>query len=160
MPFLYIQKAAQNVSIDMDRRKLLIALIDACPLCTIYLLAKDHDNGKGKGEKNKHNQEEYDAGDGQDSRYFRREDYSAVQRYYNGPRDLPPGLRKKYYRTGKLPPGWEKKIRPFPPELVRLLPPAPPNCGRGYIDGVAIVYDRRTRIILDSMDLISAITGR
>lgn len=143
----------------MDRRKLLTALLGLCPLSTVYLFAKDHNNGKGKGKKNKENQEDDDPRRSQDSRYFRREDYGAVQRYYNGPRDLPPGLRKKYYRTGKLPPGWEKKIRPFPPELVRVLPPPPPNCARGYVDGVAVVYDRRTRIILDSIDLISAIAG-
>lgn len=128
----------------MDRRKLLIGL-----LSTVCLFAKKHGNGKGKGE-----------GGHKDSNYFRREDYGPVLRYYSGPRNLPPGLRKKYYRTGTLPPGWQKKIRPFPPELVRVLPPLPPNSECGYIDGVAIVYDRRTRIILDSIDLISAIAGR
>jgi len=124
------------------------------PLSTVCLSSKDHNNGKGKGkDKGK------DKGQGEAGPYFRREDYGAVQRYYSGPRDLPPGLRKKYYRTGKLPPGWEKKIRPFPPDLVRVLPAPPPNCEHGYIDGVAIVYDRKTRIILDSIDLISAIAG-
>jgi hypothetical protein len=68
-------------------------------------------------------------------------------------------LRKKYFRTATLPPGWQKKLRPFPPELVRVLPPPPPNCERGYIDGVAVVYDRRTRIIVDSLDILSAIAG-
>jgi hypothetical protein len=145
----------------MERRKLVIALFEIHPLSTVVLFAKDHDNGKGKGkgDKNTQNQEDNDPGLRQGFRYFRREDYGAVQRHYSGPRDPPPGLRKKYFRTGKLPPGWQKKIRPFPPELVRVLPPPPPNCERGYIDGVAIVYDRRTRIILDSIDLISAIAG-
>jgi hypothetical protein len=72
-------------------------------------------DGKGKGKKNKHDQQEGDQGEGQEARYFRHDDYGAVQRYYSGPRDLPPGLRKKYHRTGKLPPGWEKKIRHFLP---------------------------------------------
>jgi len=85
----------------MDRRKLLIALFGVCPLSTVYLLAKDRDDRKGKGKQNKQNQKGNDQGGDQDSRYFRRDDYGAVQRYYNGPRDLPPGLRKKYYRTGK-----------------------------------------------------------
>jgi hypothetical protein len=143
----------------MNRRKLLVALIGVGPLATVCLLAKDQGNGKGKGKNNKENQQGDDQGGDRDSRYFRREDYGAVQRYYTGPRDLPPGLRKKYYRTGKLPPGWQKKIQPFPPELVRVLPPPPPNCERGYIDGVAVVYDRSTRIIVDSIDLISAIAG-
>ena len=143
----------------MNRRKLLICLCGVGPLATVCLLAKDHGKGKGKGKNDKDNQQGDQQGGDHDSRHFRREDYGAVQRFYTGPRDLPPGLRKKYYRTGKLPPGWQKKIRPFPPELVRVLPPPPPNCERGYIDGVAVVYDRRTRIILDSIDLISAIAG-
>jgi hypothetical protein len=135
----------------MNRRKLFIAALGALPLSIAHLFAA----GKGKGKGNKHNQKD----DDRDSHYFRREHYEAVQRYYSGPRDLPPGLRKKYYRTGKLPPGWQKKIRPFPPDLVRVLPPPPPNCEAGYIDGVAVVYDRKTRIIVDSIDLISAIAG-
>ena len=134
-------------------------LFGAGPMATGCLLAKDRGKGKGKGKDHNDNQADGDQGGDHDSRYFRREDYRALQRYYSGPRDLPPGLRKKYYRTGKLPPGWEKKIQPFPPELVRVLPPPPPNCERGYIDGVAVIYDRRTRIILDSIDLISAIAG-
>lgn len=141
----------------MNRRKLLITLVT--PLAITYPLAgQGKGKGKGKGKGNQENQQGNQAGEN-DPRYFRREDRVVVQRYYNGPRDLPPGLRKKYYRTGKLPPGWEKKIQPFPPELVRALPPPPPNCERGYIEGVAVVYDRTTRIILDSIDLIAAIAG-
>src|SRR6516164_6172196 len=119
----------------MNRRKLFVALLAVGPLTTVRLLAKDQGNGKGKGKNNRENQQGDDQGGDHDSRYFRREDYGSVRRYYTGPRDLPPGLRKKYYRTGKLPPGWQKKIQPFPPELVRVLPPPPPNCDRGYIDG-------------------------
>ena len=143
----------------MNRRKLFVALLAVGPLTTVRLVANGQGNGKGKGKNNRENQQGEDQGGDHDSRYFRREDYGAVRRYYTGPSDLPPGLRKKYYRTGKLPPGWQKKIQPFPPELVRVLPPPPPNCERGYIDGVAIVYDRKTRIILDSIDLVSAIVG-
>ena len=138
----------------MHRRRFVRALVLASPLPTI--LAQGKAQGKGKG-RNKERGD--DQGDDHVSVYFRREDYAAVQRYYAGPRDLPPGLRKKYYRTGTLPPGWKKKMQPFPPELVRALPPPPPDCERGYVDGVAIVYDRKTRIILDSIDLISAMAG-
>ena len=135
----------------MNRRVLLRALFAVSPPSLVSLLAKDH--GKHKDD------DDHDQGERPELHSFRREDYRAVQRYYDGPRDLPPGLRKKYYRTGTLPPGWEKKVRPFPPELVRTLPPLPPHCARGYVEGVAIVYDRKTRIILDSIDLISAIAG-
>jgi hypothetical protein len=147
----------------MDRRKLLVFALGAFPLTAACLFAKEHgDNngkGKGKGKGGKHENDENERNRGGDARYFRREDYVIVQRYYTGPRDLPPGLRKKYYRTGTLPPGWQKKIRPFPPELIRVLPPPPPNGQFAYIDGVAVVYDRQTRIILDTIDLIAAIAG-
>ena len=138
----------------MHRRKLLTTLFAIFTLPSVVLLAKDHDKEHGEGKK-KGDDDNRDR----DSHYFRREDYQAIHRYYNGPRNLPPGLRKKYYRTGTLPPGWQTKMHPFPPELVRSLPPPPPNCDRGYIDGVAVVYDRKTRVILDSIDLVSAITG-
>jgi hypothetical protein len=138
----------------MDRRKLFVALLPLASLPTAFLFPKDHDKDHGKGKKNRDDEE-----NDHDSRYFRRKDYRTIEYYYNGPRNLPPGLRKKYYRTGTLPPGWEKKMQPFPPELVLRLPPPPPNCERGYIDGIAVVYDRKTRIILDSIDLVSAITG-
>jgi hypothetical protein len=141
----------------MNRRTLLIASLGVGLLSIEHVSATAYDGGKGKG--NKRDQNEDDKGKDENSHHFRREDYAIVQRCYNGPRDLPPGLRKKYYRTGKLPPGWQKKVQPFPPELVRVLPPPPPNCERGYVDGVAIVFDRRTRIIMDSIDVISAIAG-
>jgi hypothetical protein len=140
----------------MNRRRLLTTLA-AWPLLGACLFAKDKGKGKGK-DKDKDKDKDQGHGNGHPV-YFRDEDYVVVQRYYAGPRDLPPGLRKKYYRTGKLPPGWEKKIRPFPVELVRVLPPPPPNCERGFIDGVAVVYDRKTRIILDAIDIVSAIAG-
>jgi hypothetical protein len=141
----------------MNRRQLVAALLGVGPFSAGCLLAKDH--GKGKGRSGKHNSDDRERGGGREDRYFRREDYTIIQRYYDGPRDLPPGLRKKYYRTGSLPPGWQKKIRPFPPELRRVLPPLPPEYDCGYIEGVAVIYDRKTRIILDSIDLISAIAG-
>ncbi len=140
----------------MHRRKLLVTCLAMFPVPALSLFAQGQGEERGRG-RYKH------EGNGQDdrgeSRYFRPEDYGAVRRYYNGPRDLPPGLRKKYYRTGTLPPGWQKKMRPFPPELVRALPPPPPNCGVGYIDGVAVVYNRTTRVILDSIDILGAVTG-
>jgi hypothetical protein len=142
----------------MDRRRFL--LVGVGPLAAVCLLAKDHGRGKGKG-RNKHDREDDDYGrGGGESHYFRHEHYGPVQQYYSGPRDLPPGLRKKYYRTGKLPPGWQRKMRPFPPELVRVLPPPPPYCERGYIDGYAVVYDRRTRVIVDTLDILDAIGRR
>lgn len=79
---------------------------------------------------------------------FREDDIRIMYDYYR-PRQLPPGLQKKLYRTGQLPPGWEKKIRPFPYEIDRRLPPLCSGCARGYMDGYAIVYQPRTRVIVD-----------
>ena len=138
----------------MNRRSLLnsfLALSSFVGACRLI-----EAQGRGKGDR----RDDDDQDRGPDVRYFRREDYDAVQRYYTGPRNLPPGLRKKYRRTGELPPGWQKKLQPFPPELVRVLPPPPPNCDRGYIDGFAVVYDRRTRIIIDLLDIAGAVAGR
>jgi hypothetical protein len=116
-------------------------------------LFADHGQGHGHGKGKGHDKGGF--------AYFRQQDYGPLVNYYQGPRNLPPGLAKKYYRTGTLPPGWQKKLQPFPPTLVQELPPLPPgcNCSMGYIDGQAIVYDRTTRVILDSVDLIGAFTG-
>jgi hypothetical protein len=141
----------------MERRKLLTRLFGVLSIPASFAFANSQGKSQGKGKKER--QDDSRDGDGQ-SRYFRHEDYGPIAQYYGGSRNLPPGLQKKYYRTGALPPGWQKKMRPFPPELVRQLPPPPPNCEFGYIDGVAVVYDRKTRIILDSIDLIAAAMGR
>jgi len=136
---------------ELNRRTLFKFGISALAGGTASLLAKkDDDDDKHDKHGKKH---------GKKDGYFRQEDTVYLRQYYSGPRDLPPGLRKKYYKTGKLPPGWEKRFRPFPPELVQRLPPPPPYCERGYVDGVAVVYDRRTRVILDVLDLINVATG-
>jgi hypothetical protein len=64
-------------------------------------------------------------------------------------RALPPGLEKKLYRTGQLPPGWERKIKPLPLGTEMRLAPLPHDYRRGYIDGYAIVYDPATQMIVD-----------
>ena len=64
-------------------------------------------------------------------------------------RALPPGLRKKVARGGQLPPGWQKKIEPFPWEIERRLAPMPSDCGRGVIDGHAVIYRTASQRIID-----------
>ena len=36
--------------------------------------------------------------------------YSKNQNIHKNQKSLPPGLQKKYERSGELPPGWQKKI--------------------------------------------------
>jgi hypothetical protein len=54
-------------------------------------------------------------------------------------RNLPPGLRKKYERTGTLPPGWEKKMEPLPVAIERDLPRLPAGYRRGVIDAHVVI---------------------
>jgi hypothetical protein len=121
----------------------------------------DHDNGHGRG--NDHEDHGNGHGNGhykhQEQRYFRDRDRDYMARYYDGPRNLPPGLRKKYYRNGTLPPGWQKRFRPMPPQVIVELPPVPYGYQRGYYDGYAVVVDPRTRVIYDAVDIISALSG-
>jgi len=77
-----------------------------------------------------------------------RHDIEVIRRHYVPRyRNLPPGLRKKYERTGKLPPGWQKKMEPFPESLERECAPLPTGYRRGVVDAHAVIYNTRGRII-------------
>ena len=71
------------------------------------------------------------------------------QHYAQRHRRLPPGLQKKYARTGQLPPGWQKKMEPFPDVVERELVVLPSGYRRGVLDGHAVIYDPRTQVIVD-----------
>ena len=111
----------------------------------------DDDHGK---KHEKHHRDDDDLADGC---YFRHQDIVVISDYY-APRykPLPPGLQKKLYRTGRLPPGWERKLEPFPVVIERQLVPLPPEYRRGIIDGYAVVYSPKTQVIVD----VSMLFGR
>lgn len=151
----------------MNRRTFFTFGFSALAVSAVPLSAMDdHDDerdkhGRGRGHSDDdHGNNGRGNGNGNQGKHFREEDAGYLRKYYSGPADLPPGLRKKYYRSGRLPSGWEKRFRPFPPELVQRLPPPPQYCERGYVDGYAVVYDRRTRVIMDVVDLIGIATQR
>jgi hypothetical protein len=81
---------------------------------------------------------------------FSSNDVRVIRTYY-APRyrTLPPGLQKKLARTGQLPPGWRKKMEPFPVAVERELVVLPPGYERGVIDGHAVIYNPRTQVIVD-----------
>jgi hypothetical protein len=82
--------------------------------------------------------------------YFTPGRVQVIREYYGpGNRTLPPGLQKKLYRTGQLPPGWQRKIRSFPVVVERRLGPLPSYYRRGVIDNYAVVYDPRRNVIID-----------
>ena len=75
-------------------------------------------------------------------------DVEVIRRHYTPKyRDLPPGLRKKYQRTGELPPGWQKKMEPLPERLEQECAPLPTGYRRGVFDGHAVIYNPRGTII-------------
>ena|SRR5882757_8967293 len=89
--------------------------------------------------------------------YFQPGDARVItQGYEPRYRQLPPGLQKKLYRTGHLPPGWEKRMQPLPVAVERQLAPIPTGYRRGYMDGYAVVYSPRTQVVVD----IVAVFGR
>ena len=81
---------------------------------------------------------------------FLPREVSVIREYY-APRyrNLPPGLQKKLARTGQLPPGWRKKMEPFPLAVERQLVVLPYGYRRGIIDGHAVIYNPRTQVIVD-----------
>jgi hypothetical protein len=83
--------------------------------------------------------------------FFGDRDVQVLGAHYapRAPRSLPPGLAKKYARTGKLPPGWQKKMQPVPVVVERQLRPLPRGVRRGVVDGMVIVYNPRTGVMID-----------
>jgi len=81
---------------------------------------------------------------------FSTNDVRVIREYY-APRyrALPPGLQKKYARTGQLPPGWQKKLQPFEPEVERHLVALPAGYRRGIVEGRAVIMDDRTHVVVD-----------
>lgn len=75
-------------------------------------------------------------------------DIEVVRRYYAPKyRNLPPGLQKKYARTGQLPPGWQKKMEPLPVVVERDCTPLPTGYRRGVFDGHAVIYTAQGTIV-------------
>ena len=112
---------------------------------------KHHEDDRDEEKEGKHGKHGHEKD--KDDRYFRPDDRQIIVNHYGGIQNLPPGLRKKYIRTGTLPSGWQKRVQPFPVELDRRLAPICPTCRRGIIDRHGVVYDERTGAILDVLPL-------
>ena len=130
---------------------LLLGVLSATPAAAKHW----HENGK---HWNKH----WDGRDDDERRrdhhaakcYFEPHDVRIIRGYYEPRyRSLPPGLAKKFARTGHLPPGWEKKMEPLPVVVERDLVVLPPGYQRGYIDGSVVVYVPRTQVVIDVVPL-------
>lgn len=103
-------------------RRALAVVLSLLLLGGTALAKQDNGNRKGKSKQEKRHKKK--KGGKASKRFFNAEKLT-VQNYY---RNLPPGLAKKYRRTGKLPPGWEKKVnvgRRLPDGYVRYLQRVP-----------------------------------
>jgi hypothetical protein len=123
--------------------------------------AQGNSNGHGKGhDKDKHSNGDQDR-DSRDYEYsYSKHDRDELNNWYDHHRgNLPPGLAKK----DRLPPGLEKKmvihqvlpveyreyVRPAPVEIVRVLPPPPPDCEHVVVGGHIVLMNRKTSVVLD-----------
>ena len=121
----------------------------ACLLMTTVAFANDAKKDHGKGKKDA-SVERANGTNVAVRVVFLPDDVRVIRGYY-GTRfqGLPPGLQKKYRRTGQLPPGWAKKMEPFPVALEHRIAVLPPGYSRGVIDGHAVIYNPRTQVIFD-----------
>ena len=133
-----------------------------------FFFDDDHGNGHGNGHW-KHDDHDRGNPHGRAEAYpywngrypcFGPHDREMIGNYYSHGRglppglakrggDLPPGLEKQLRRNGRLPPGLQKRLQPFPPELAAQFPPLPSYYSRGVIGVHAVIYDRRTNIVVD-----------
>lgn len=126
-------------------------------------LAQGHGHGRGQSEEHGHGHGRgHGRGHERERIVFNRRDRDVISRYLRGRRSdlppglakrdaLPPGLERQIERTGHLPPGLEKRLRPFPPELVRRMPPLPEGCGcrYGFVGTSAVIVNPKTGAVLD-----------
>jgi hypothetical protein len=97
---------------------------------------------------------------------FRAEDRTIIADYYRSQPGglppgltkrggaLPPGLEKQLRRNGTLPPGLQKRVMPFPPALELRLPPCPVGVQRGFLGGVAVMWNSKSGLILDAAVIV------
>ena len=88
----------------MQRRLFLATIFSASAVCpALGFFDGDHEeHGNGQGSEHGHAHRDDASRHEGGVRYFRPEDRALLSRYYPM-QTLPPGLRKKYARTGTLP---------------------------------------------------------
>ena len=133
-------------------KRLLCMVIGAILIQTTAAAAPPNDKNKNKGHSKQETVSTAARTDTQVAVHaiFNTTDVRIIREHY-APRyrNLPPGLRKKVARGGALPPGWQKKYEPFPDELEHRLVRLSPEYRRGVFDGHAVIYDRRSNVIVD-----------
>src|SRR5215475_15633165 len=134
----------------------------AFALGTQSAVAQGHGNGHGHGQEkhadkeNKGHGHDRDDWDHHSYREHDRELHDWYRVHYDrlppglAKKDrLPPGLERQLVTRGTLPPGLQKKIQPVPVELVRELPPPPPDCRHVFVGGSLVLVNVKTFGIVD-----------
>lgn len=136
---------------------ILVALIFG--LASPAVFAQGHGKGHGQGEQGEGH------GKGQkkvQKRYYSDRNRDELQSWYRAHEsnlppglakrdELPPGLQKQLILNGELPPGLQREVHPCPPEVIRFLPPPPPDTEHVLIGGQIVLWNRNTHIVLDIM---------
>jgi hypothetical protein len=113
------------------------------------VLTAENNGNKAKKRKGAHHAVVHDHGSSINVNVvFGAREVEVIRTHY-APRyrNLPPGLAKKYARTGQLPPGWQKKMEPFPEVIERDLVVLPSGYRRGVFEGHAVIYNSSGTII-------------
>lgn len=85
---------------------------------------------------------------------FRSQDRNALRAHYQGGfGQIDRAHRPHFARGGYIPNQYRRYFQPIPPDLMRELPPVPPGYTVGYWDGYCVVYNPRTWVILNLIDL-------
>lgn len=133
----------------------------------VILVDDDHGNGHGRGRGRGHDdwKEERHHDDRSDVIILQRDPGSHIRfssndlniivdwfsRDYSPTRyvmrDLPPGIERQIRTRGHYPPGL--RMRAMPPELLRVLPPAPRGYDRVLIGNDAVMIDTTSGAIVD-----------
>lgn len=140
-----------------------------CALATAALLAGtgtralagDHDRNHDDQSWHDDHGHHGDWGRADDhSRYYRGHDEDAIRGWYRdhynhlppglARRDaLPPRLERQLVVRATLTPELRRHIEPCPPDLVRVLPPAPPHCEHVFIGGHLVLVNRANFQVVD-----------
>ena len=112
------------------------------------------DQVRGQGQRRSDERTAADGGRTHVNIVFAPRDVTLIRAHYGDRfRSLPRGQQQRLARGKGLPPGWEKKMQPFPASLERQITVIGSGHKYGIYDGHAVIYDPLTHAILDIVSL-------
>jgi hypothetical protein len=112
-----------------------------------------HGHGHGRGQEKKEQKHYYSDHDrAQWHEWYRKHSNNLPPGLAKRDR-LPPGLERKLRVRAPLPPDLRSDIHPCPEELVRQLPPPPPDAEHVLLGGHIVLMNRKTFVVLEIIHL-------